>query len=38
MNQALVIIADAEIGFEVVYAGEEDLCPLCRSLETQQAA
>ena len=38
MNQALDLLANAGIVFEVVYAGENERCPICFSEENPRAA
>lgn len=38
MNQALQILANAGIGFAVVYTGENERCPICYSEENPRAA
>lgn len=38
MNQALAVLDAADLGFEVVFEGDKEDCPLCLSRETRQAA
>jgi hypothetical protein len=38
MKQALEVLAAAGLGFEVVYEGDEERCPVCVEREARQAA
>jgi len=38
MSNALALLAATGIGFEVVYDGDDEQCPICQSRETQKAA